>query len=254
MSDIRELQLHQLAMFKEITEILDRENIQYFAIGGTALGAIRHNGFIPWDDDIDIGLLRPDYEKLLNISSQLPSHLILMNHLSDNRFHLLFSKIYNLTIPYESKGDRKYDTPKNIFVDFFPWDNISQPEQLKIRLKKLNKKFKRAIYRAKGNAFQKLKFWLYKPLLGFKTATQFYSEIQENISASKTPTTKTWGDVLQNDILEFDDIFPLRKVKFEDIEINVPNNCEKYLSKKYGDYMKLPPEKDRINHSGIKPT
>lgn len=253
MDDLRKLQLEQLNMFKAVSKLLDNANIQYFAIGGTALGAIRHNGFIPWDDDIDIGLLRPDYEKLLTMQSQLPSNLKLLSHEIDPNFHLPFCKIYNMDIPYFSKGDKKYNTPMNVFLDFFPWDNIAEPQKLKIKLKKINKKFKRSIYRGNGSFIEQLKYFLYKPLYGFKNATYFFNLMRKETSSSYIDGSETWGHVLENDVLEYSDIFPLRKVKFEDIEINVPNNCEKYLTLKYGDYMTLPKEKDRINHSGIAP-
>ncbi len=93
MTQIRKIQLHQLKMLSLLDEILREEGIKYFAVGGTALGAIRHEGFIPWDDDIDIAMLRPDYEKFLQISFLLSRHKVpypTLDHESEYALHQYF--------------------------------------------------------------------------------------------------------------------------------------------------------------------
>ena len=75
MDNLRELQLTELNILKELLPFFERNHITYFALGGTMLGAVRHQGFIPWDDDIDIGVPREDYERLLSLQNQLPPHL-----------------------------------------------------------------------------------------------------------------------------------------------------------------------------------
>lgn len=246
---IREIQLKQLSVLKQLISVFENEGINYFVIGGTALGAVRHNGFIPWDDDIDIGMLREDYDKFLSLQNKLPEHLKIYNFTLFRSFPLFFSKVYDMNTPYYCHSNRKYDVPKKIFIDIFPWNNISNTEKLRITLERINKKFKRLIFKSNGSLIDKAKFFMYKILYGLRTSTDLYNEYQDTIQSSISNKSDIWGDVLFNDVLQYKDIFPLKKMKFEDIEVNIPNNFEHYLSQKYGDYMTPPPENERINHS-----
>lgn len=246
MIDIKNIQQQQLDILKALTEFLEAEEIQYFAIGGTALGAIRHQGFIPWDDDIDLAILRPDYEKLLKIQSKLPQNLFILNSQCNENYPLLFAKVMDKNTQFNDYTLRKFDLPNHIFIDIFPWDNISSRQPFK----KLCNQFRRSVYKNNCSLFEKAKFYFYKTLYGFKSPGYFYNKLLAKIAS--LPASNTWGSVkVAHDILEYDDIFPLKKVPFEDTHIYIPNQCEKYLSNKYGDFMKLPPENERTNHSSL---
>lgn len=245
---IRKIQLQQLKMLKEIIPILEANGIQYFAIGGTALGAIRNNGFIPWDDDIDLAFLRPDYEKLFEIREKLPSHMFLWNHKIDKGFPLLFSKIFDSREYFKTNGERKYKVPNYIFIDCFPWDKIIDSDAHSKKLGQIKKKFRRSVYKTNGSLVEKIKYYIYKLAYGFKTSKDFMGEYENTIKEFSKESKGEWGRLLNNDLIDYDDIFPLRKIKFEDIEINIPKNCEKYLKRKYGNYMEIPAEAERYNH------
>lgn len=249
LNKIKEIQTQQLRVLKQIVELLEQEGIQYFAIGGTALGAIRHQGFIPWDDDIDLAILRPDYDKFLQLQEKLDKNLLLYNFDVSTDYPLFFSKVYDTSLPYFCYSDRKYAVPRNIFIDFFPWDKITQPDLLKSKLEKTDKKFRRLVFKKNGSLLDKCKFYMYKVVYGFKNANDIYEEYNSLIRQHHDTSSETWGNVLFNDVLEHNDIFPLRQEKFEDMTIFVPRNCEKYLELKYGDYMTPPAEEDRVNHS-----
>lgn len=249
MTQIRKIQLHQLEMLSLLDEILREEGIKYFAVGGTALGAIRHEGFIPWDDDIDIAMLRPDYEKFLQIQSKLPENLFIINHESNKSYPCFFSKLMDKNTNFLDSTLSKYDVPRHIFIDVFPWDNINNWRSLKKKLKKTNKRLKRTTYKKYGSTLDTLKFIWYKGLYCFRDSNFFYKKMLTQTKESGRSSSDTWAHAMYNDHLKYDEIFPLRKVRFENTEISVPNKCEEYLKEKYGDYMTLPAEKDRINHS-----
>lgn len=249
---IREIQLHQLEMLKVIVKVLEEENISYFAIGGTALGAIRHEGFIPWDDDIDLAILREDYDKFLKIQSKLPKNFRLLNHSVEKNYPLFFSKIVDQNKPFHEKRLSKYSFQQGVFIDFFPWDKFSNFEKSRKQLNQAHKKFKRLVLKRNGNLLDIIKYFLYKVRYGFINSYDAYIELDRLAALYKNEDVRNWGYPTLNDYLHEDEIFPLRKQKFEDFYICIPNKCEKYLTQKYGDYMVIPKEGDRYNHSTLR--
>jgi lipopolysaccharide cholinephosphotransferase len=118
---IRDLQIIELSILKSLIALFSKYNIRYYILGGTLLGAVRHKGFIPWDDDIDLGLPRPDYEIFLSIANDiLPDHLILKNFHSDISYKKYFSKIE------DTRHSIITDEGKEIhsWVDIFPLDGM----------------------------------------------------------------------------------------------------------------------------------
>lgn len=111
-----------LIVMDEVDRVCREHNLQYYLIGGTLLGAVRHEGFIPWDDDLDIAMPRGDYETFLSICpSVLPSHLKIATARYDANYHRLFSKVYNVNTRFvEYVGEK--ETDMGIFVDIFPLD------------------------------------------------------------------------------------------------------------------------------------
>jgi|SRR5690554_8224 len=247
--DLKDLQNHQLKMLQQLDVFLQQEGISYFAVHGTALGAVRHGGIIPWDDDIDLAMLRNDYEKFLSIADKLPDNLFVINNKENSNFPLLFSKVMDRNKDFEDKSLLRYDLPRKVFIDVFPWDNIEDPKNYK----DLRKKVRRTVYKKFGGKLQTLKYYFNKVRYGFRNSTFFYEQLKEQLLKSQNKGIKTWGSVSeQGDFLVYEDIFPLRKVPFEDSYIYIPNNCEKYLVNKYGNnYMDIPAQEDRYNHSTL---
>lgn len=248
MFSIREIQLHQLEMLKSLDKVFKESGIRYFAIGGTALGAVRHSGFIPWDDDIDIAMLREDYEKFLRLQPKLDKNHFILNHDTDRNYPLYFSKVVDLNVPFFESDLIKYDFPKNIFIDIFPWDQVDDWKKRKEYLNKIRKKFKRAVPRNRGNLLDHLKYYAYQLMNGFESSHSLYKRLDQVSQALADGDHDTWGHPMFNDVLKHDQIFPLRYLPFEDFRMPVPHKCEEYLAFKYGDYMTLPEEKDRVNH------
>ena len=124
---LKHLQQVQLMMLKDLIKICDDNDITYFAIGGTLLGAIRHEGFIPWDDDIDVLMFREDFEKLNKYMGSNPSekyHLI--NVLNEDTYHYTWGRFNLKNTEIEDWWTNQVDYKVNIYIDIFIMDKIQQ--------------------------------------------------------------------------------------------------------------------------------
>src|SRR5690554_1471746 len=122
-------------------------------------------------------MLRPDYEKFLQIQSKLPENLFIINHESNKSYPCFFSKIMDKNTNFLDSTLSKYDIPRHIFIDVFPWDNINNWRSLKKKLKKTNKRLKRTTYKKYGGTLDTLKFIWYKGLYCFRDSNFFYKKM-----------------------------------------------------------------------------
>ena len=123
MDNLRDLQLIELDILKEALKVFEKNNISYYALGGTMLGAARHHGFIPWDDDIDIGVPREDYERLCEISAQLPAYLKFCTYKENPAFPYYFSRIEDARVIVRSTR-AEIDELTPAWIDIFPLDGM----------------------------------------------------------------------------------------------------------------------------------
>ena len=239
-SPLRRQQLVMLEMVQELDRICRKHHIPYFLYGGTLLGAIRHNGFIPWDDDLDVGLMRNDYLRLMQVlPDELPSHIVLQTNDTDRNYFYFFAKLRD-TRSFLDEGayDRCFKY-RGIFIDIFPFDKVQLPLQ---RLR-----------------FQSYAYTLYRSGHGSESAlrkiralTWFNRHI--SFPVLRTISRLTGGNTLTYDFgipfhLVYDeaDIFPLTTHDFEGIQLSVPGNSHHMLQSQFGDYMSLP-NLDNVEH------
>ena len=143
--EAEQLKKIEYAILKEIKKICDNHNLQFFMIGGTLLGAVRHHGIIPWDDDIDIGLLRKDYQTFIEFApKELPSYLWVSNYHTDEGMGEPFTKVMDMRGKLVEIFASTSNSPKGIFVDVFPVDHVP------------DSKIKRIIHRFKNYELRKL--------------------------------------------------------------------------------------------------
>ena len=253
-----------LETFQAFTQFCEEHNLKYFAAYGTALGAIRHHGFIPWDDDIDVHMLRADYDKLLELKNQLPSSFRISN-ISDIGYTATFAKFMdnNSTI-WEFE---RIPLIFGAYIDIFPIDDCpNTAEVLNIKVE-FNNVF--------NNYFRSLQEWKFKDIFmqlckGHPIA--FYNALKIKIYDSKK--RKEYHAQLMklyNDLTSFKDEFycistcsflPDKSImkkewfnktidmKFENTVIKVPIGYDEYLTYVYNDYMKEPPIEERTSHHG----
>ncbi|GKH61115.1 LicD family protein [Campylobacter ureolyticus] len=246
-----------LEMMCYIDKVCRDNNIKYSLAYGTLIGAIRHKGFIPWDDDMDIMLTRDNYDKLIEIIKKDDKYDFLD---FDSGFILNFSKIcYKNTLAIEKDKYRLKCNLLGVFVDVFPIDNLPVKEP-KRHLRKISLIQHLLIYRnfnmilSPGNFLKKIaKLSLLFPLFCisrvFFTKKYLIRILKETILKYKNITTKKCGifsDGLK-EIYDKNDFKNYIDVSFENFKLMAVQNYDAILKIYYGDYMKLPPEEKRIN-------
>ena len=239
-SPLRRQQLVMLEMVKVLDRICKKHNIPYFLYGGTLLGAVRHNGFIPWDDDLDVGLMRNDYRRLMKVlPDELPSHIILQTNQTDKNYFYFFAKLRD-TRSFLDEGayDRAFNY-RGIFIDIFPFDKLQLPlQQLKLQ------SYAYTLYRnGKGSeaALRKI-----RALTWFNRNITF--PVLRFISRLTGGKTLTYDFGIPFHIVyDEKDIFPLSTHVFEGVQLSVPGNSDHMLRSQFGDYMRLP-NLDNVEH------
>ena len=132
--DVKLIQPILMEMLIEVDRICRINNIKYTLFGGTMLGAIRHSGFIPWDDDIDIAMLRPDYEKFLKVANEnLSGEYFLQNYMTDPNNVLQFTKIRKNNTIFREKNVKDFDMHHGFYLDIFPLDKTN-PDSIKCKI------------------------------------------------------------------------------------------------------------------------
>ena len=244
-------------ILKSFIKVCNQLNLRYFAGYGTLLGVVRHGGFIPWDDDIDVIMPRKDYEIFLKEGvKHLPKNLFLQNKESEKGYILNFSKLRDVNTTLVEKEYEKYDMKHGIFIDIFPLDGYKKGvnKYFDLRVKKL------AFEQPSGikGAFKKVTNISQSIILKVGPVIGTYVDLERTIKKMDEQAKKIPFDEAE-EICDYAGSFYItptpksvfkygKKMKFEDIEISVPYDCDTYLKLLYGDYMKLPPENERKPH------
>lgn len=240
---LREHQLRMLDMLIYIDKVCKAQNIPYWLGSGTLLGAVRHRGFIPWDDDVDIEMLGEDYERFIKfMETECDNRFTIQTHKSDSSYILQFAKLRDLhsTLKETTPFDRDYKF-RGICIDIFPMEP-APPRIINLLggycfracvvTNKINSPTIRKICR-------KINYFIAFNIIG-RIIRPFYNKHNKLLSCRFGS-----GFYEQHHI---DDIFPLNKIEFEGYSFSVPKDVDKYLTINFGNYMKLPNIEDIHNH------
>jgi len=264
MDQLRKCQLLQLKISKEITRICEENGIEYLFIAGTLLGAIRHKGFIPWDDDMDIGMSRENYNKFINIAKErLGEEYLLQTWDSEEEFASPFAKVRLLGTEFVEKNTGSANINCGIFVDVFPFDNIpDNPFQAK--LQKLSTSFYKHLllnkckydyvdHNDKKKIFLARAFALLSKAYSFDFIHTHYLKAMTKYNSNKTKNVIAFGGAssYSRETLKREWIEELSPQLFENEYFLCPKDYDAYLSHFYGDYMTPPPENIRYQGHGI---
>lgn len=257
----------ELMIVNDLKRLCKKHDIQYFGFAGTGIGVLRHKGFIPWDDDIDIGFLRADYDKFIQYAKdELQDKYIVMNAETDPNYPLMTTRLMLKGTKFREEALKDLNCELGMFLDLYAFDQVSDDE----------KEFKK----------QCRESWLYSHLLILRSIpfpVLPVKGIKEKIAHAATATvygglvllhvSKTWlankakeaatrfnggqrtkkvnffFDTLPDMcVYSYDELFPLVELPFENTTLSFPKEQDRYLRSFYGDYMKLPPEDQRKNH------
>lgn len=248
-----------LDLLIEFDRVCKKHNLKYFLIGGSCLGAIRHKGFIPWDDDIDVGMMRTDYEKFINLpQSEFQNPYFLQTPYTDDGYYFSFAKLRNSNTTAISTAFRDEKFNQGMFLDVFPFDNCKLDDVLS-RYNKINELIMdNSTYMRKS---------LKNPTPEDKKRIESHS--------GRNPM-EVWEEIqkiarqYENDDTEYVNlavctIYPYDKLlykkslfeeivchEFENMKFPILKKYDEYLKISFGDYMKFPPiEKRGVWHGSV---
>lgn len=225
---LRKGQLRMLDILRCVDGICQKHSIPYWLSSGTLLGAVRHGGFIPWDDDLDIEMLREDYLKLLPIlREELPDEFLLQDKEVEKYYPYLFVKVRDKNSLIKEPVNYSFKN-EGLFIDIFALEKSFYP-----------------LFKISLLLYNKFCFGLYKCKHLFKINRNFLEYLIFPLFRIISKLNRT--DILRHTYgMGFmkersrKDIFPLKKIKFEGYYFNAPHDYDAYLTKMFGDYMKLP--------------
>ncbi len=226
-------------MLKYIDDVCTKNGIKYWLSSGTLLGAVRHGGFIPWDDDLDIEMLRSDYKKFVRAIQSSPNpNYALQSHKTDFFYLNPYPKLRDLNSEMKEIGiviDEFYKY-KGVFIDIFIMDPSSSLCLFKIGRYLQNKIITPIILQKSFKKINKsLVYFKYKLLNSFLLPI-----LRQFCKINSGNNLRYCLGIDWLGIRRKDEIFPLKRIKFEDAEFFVPNNSDAYLTRVYGNYMQLP--------------
>lgn len=262
---LRELQMVELGILKEFIRICKKHNLRYYCIGGTLLGAVRHKGFIPWDDDIDVGMPRPDFIRFEQIVRQeIPGHLRYYNYRENPEYKYYFSKMTDSRLKVID-ASACVPAEREAWIDIFPLDGMPK-NCLKRRFHCMRLLIAR----------MRLNYSMFSTNVDIRRDRNLHERLLIKIGTLlpvekilNTPKEFARLDRLMQKysfddseyVVNFMGIYKLKEMfhkkiygkgawyPFEDIRVWGPENYDYFLTQMYGDYRKPPSKKERNHHN-----
>ncbi len=257
MNDLQRKSLELLIIFLSICE---KWNIPYYLVCGSALGAMKYGGFIPWDDDIDVGLLRADYNRFLEIApGELPDWCFLQNYKTEKYFPQTYSKLRNVNTTFIEKENKTLPINHGIYIDIFPLDGypMGRAEQIAFELKrKVNAWWRYSVYENSLNTKVKIRNKFLR-LMGLHNNLQKAHKYVEKLYTKYPPAeSELWCNFGNwQGRLEYVPRWQYGNGAwgtFEGLRVRVPEKYDEYLTQKYGDWRSDPPlEQQKSHHNSI---
>lgn len=245
-------------MLKHFVDICKELNLKYYVWGGTLLGAVRHKGFIPWDDDIDVGMPRKDYNIFMEKAKAfLPEYYFLQNYITDPEYTLGYAKLRDSRTAYiETAFNKKKNMNHGMFIDIFPLDYYP------------NLKLRQFIYDKRMTVYNKrlrdslnivhstqLKFRLYTKIAAFLLPDEHIACEKRDALMSSVKSSNTLANICgawgKKEYMPIEWIGNGTLLEFEGMKVVAPEYYDKCLTQVYGDYMTLPPVEKRKSHHNV---
>lgn len=258
--DTTKLKVVQIELLKNFIQICNKYDLQYYMAGGSCLGAVRHKGFIPWDDDIDVLMPRSDYDTFMDIAQkELPKNLFLQTFKTDPDYYMCYAKIRNSDTTFIETPCKNININHGVYIDIFPLDGFTE------------NKFKQKMFFAAKAAYQyRISKVFYLPDQHPESKSLFKKVLKELIMSACKDLHHTVckcdrlfrkygiqnselvashnGAWAQKEIMPKSYFGKGTKGIFEDIQVILPEKYDAYLTALYGDYMTPPPLEKQISH------
>ncbi|GFI66133.1 hypothetical protein IMSAG185_01748 [Lachnospiraceae bacterium] len=264
---IKETQQISLEILHTVAEICEEQQIRYALIYGTLIGAVRHHGYIPWDDDVDIMMPRPDYERFLEYMKQHVNNypnLRVFNREECPEYPYMITRISDDRYRIRMENEKPFGM--GVFIDIYPYDGLGMTKKEAVSYGLKGDRLSSLCYQATRQHFAfettksrlrkviKYPVYLVSRLIGkdfFQNRLQKLAGIKDYDRSEYVGCViwLSWGEK---------DIFPRSwfdetiRMPFDKYEFRVPKEYDRVLRHEYGDYMQLPPEKDRVGHHCFK--
>ncbi len=256
---IKELQNIQFEILCEFDQICRENGINYSLDGGTLLGAVRHKGFIPWDDDIDLIMLRSEYERFYDVCNTClnKDKFFLQEYRTDRYYRVGYPRIQRNNTVYRRAGHEHMKYHQGVFIDLFVLDNVPDNKVLRAIHRGLCFCCRKILWSKSGRKLAKhwamriwwsivalipakFAFWLNDMLAKFSNKKE---TILVRHNTHPYPNPKVCGNGIPRDLLEH-----FSEIEFQGVKFKVIEEYDRYLVMLYGDYMKLPPKDKRVPH------
>ena len=251
-----DLQRVELDLLKQFIRICDQLELKYYLICGTALGAVKYGGFIPWDDDVDVALPRSDYEVFIRkAQALLPENCFVQNYHTEARFPKIFTKLRRSDTTFIETSAEKLPINHGVFIDIFPLDGYPQDRKAQSRLERLKKWYKLCLscaYSFDYNWKAKLAFAVLRFFGCHRRSARYAEKLDRLIASCSEKDSEIWCNHgnWQGKL----DYAPGAwfgsgaQAVFEGIPVSVPSDCDDYLTRKYGDWRNDPPPDAQKGH------
>ena len=248
--DIQELRSIQMAILDNVHQFCEQQHLRYFLSSGTLIGAVRHKGYIPWDDDIDIYMPRADYERFLKCyqDPQGIFKVIDPNHETD--YYYTFAKVIDtrtLMIENETKGFEI-----GVYMDIFPIDYVTDDLKERERIfkrKRLLYKIRRCKISKQNPLYSRLAYLCYRSLpISTRAINRMIRKLIVREEPTATVCNMTEAGPSIKGCFPAEDIASSVDILFEGKLYKTMSGYHDYLTRTYGDYMRLPPEDQRVTH------
>ena len=265
LADYKRILVKELVFFDKLCK---SNGIKYFAVGGTAIGAVRHHGFIPWDDDIDVAMLREDYDRFIALKESIKGSQYRILDYHDDGYYLPSAKIVDMHTTLWELEEQPY--VMGAYIDVFPLDYVDKHgTDLEkevchykkcfeaLRQSKAIMKFSNTVHRLEQGKILSFGYRLYQHLKQIMCINPYRKKILRKADECVNAISTKKGNI----VLNYNHLYPLEKelfnaewfkttisMPFEDTTIEMPTDYDDFLRHSFDDYMQLPPEEKRVGH------
>lgn len=266
--ELRKIQKLGVETLGEFIRICEKYDLSYFAISGTAIGSVRHQGFIPWDDDCDVGMLRKDYDRFVEVAPlELSGRYELYSASLQKQVQGFYLQMFPKGSVFMTRKNARWPLHPGIKLDIFPYDNVPSEGKKRGRLYQKLRFWNRLyiIRNTKTPCFDennwktvlvravcRVSYYILKLGPSVDTIVAQYDRLMRSYEG--TSDYYTILDDANPDwwVIRQEELYPMTKGRFETLTVNLPAANDAMLKRQYGDYWKLPPKEERGGHDIVK--